>query len=87
MALLRCQDCRAISGPLTPAKRGLSRSLTDGLLRRSSSAETRIAQIPKLTVRPFIASGGDLWLQDGRRVGGTPPHGRGCRLVVDYERS
>jgi hypothetical protein len=35
---------------LTFRPRGLSRSLTDGLLRRSSSAETWIAQIPKLTV-------------------------------------
>jgi hypothetical protein len=42
---------RAISGPLTPANRGLSRSLTDGLVRRSGSVETRMAQIPKMTVR------------------------------------
>ena len=44
---------RAISGPLTPANRGLSRSLTDGLVRRSSRVETRMAQIPKLTVRTW----------------------------------
>ena len=51
---------RAISGPLTPANRGLSRSLTDGLVRRSSSVETRMAQLPKLTVRvrfPSLAPG------------------------------
>jgi hypothetical protein len=44
-------DHRAISGPLTPAKRGLSRSLADTRLRRPGRITARIAQIPKLTVR------------------------------------
>jgi hypothetical protein len=42
---------RAISGPLTGVKPGLSRSLMDRPPRRSSPVEARIAQIPKLRVR------------------------------------
>jgi hypothetical protein len=42
---------RAINGPLTPAKSGLSRSLGETSSRRSSTSERRIVQIPKLTVR------------------------------------
>ena len=41
---------RAISGPLTPANRGTLAVTHDGLVRRSSRVETRMAQIPKLTV-------------------------------------
>ena len=44
-------DHRAISGPLTAVRIGLSRSLTDSPPRRSSPVEGRIAQIPKLIVQ------------------------------------
>lgn len=39
---------RAISGPLTPVTRGVSRSLTDSPRCRSGGMAARIAQIPKL---------------------------------------
>jgi hypothetical protein len=42
---------RAISVPLTPVMRGLSRSLADNLHRRSGHVQAETAQIPKLTVR------------------------------------
>ncbi len=42
---------RAISVPLTPVTRGLSRSLADTPHRRSGRSTDRIAQIPKLIVR------------------------------------
>ena len=41
----------AISVPLTPVTRGLSRSLADTPQRRSGRTAARIAQIPKLMVR------------------------------------
>lgn len=40
-----------ISGPLTPVKSGLSRSLADSLPRRSGRIAARTAQIPKLTAQ------------------------------------
>jgi hypothetical protein len=42
---------RAISVPLTPVTRGLSRSLADTPPRRSGPVAGRMAQIPKLIVR------------------------------------
>jgi len=42
---------RAISGPLTPVKSGLSRPLADRLTHRSGHVTGRTAQIPKLIVR------------------------------------
>jgi hypothetical protein len=50
---------RAISGPLTPVKRGLSRSLTDSPALRSNPITARKAQIPKLMVR--ISAGEAEW--------------------------
>jgi hypothetical protein len=44
-------DQRAISGPFTSVKGGLSRSLTDSSPRRSGHVGARMAQIPKLIVR------------------------------------
>ena len=64
---------RAISGPLTPANRGLSRSLTDGLVRRSSSVETRMAQIPKLTVRVRFPSPAPGVVSPAPAVQARPP--------------
>ncbi len=46
------EDGRAISGPLTPVTRGLSRSLADTPNRRSGHVEAETAQIPKLIARP-----------------------------------
>ncbi len=42
---------RAISVPLTPVTRGLSRSLTDAPHRRSGHVKAETAQLPKLIVR------------------------------------
>jgi hypothetical protein len=42
---------RAISGPLTPVRKGLSRSLMDNPPRRSRPLAARMEQIPKLIVR------------------------------------
>ena len=64
---------RAINGPLTPAKSGLSRSLGETYGRRSSTSERRIVQIPKLTIPFFAASlGGPRELSSARtaRSGG-----------------
>jgi hypothetical protein len=59
---------RAISGPLTPVTRGVSRSLTDSPRCRSGRMAARIAQIPKL-IAPLgkigLAAEGmqvELWL-------------------------
>jgi hypothetical protein len=49
--MMRGQDRRAISGPLTPVTSGLSRSLADTSQRRSGRTTARIAQIPKLIAR------------------------------------
>jgi hypothetical protein len=45
---------RAISVPLTPVKRGYSRSLPDVPNRRSAYVRRQIPQIPKLTVRCLV---------------------------------
>jgi len=54
--MMRGQDRQAISGPLTPVTRGLSRSLTDSRSRRSGRVAARTAQIPKLIVRVRFSS-------------------------------
>jgi hypothetical protein len=52
----RPKPCRAISGPLTPVRRGLSGSLTDIQPRRLSPVEAWTEQLPKLTIPFFAAS-------------------------------
>ena len=49
---------RAISVPLAPVTRGLSRSLTGTPQRSSGRTAARIAQIPKLTVRKWSTATG-----------------------------
>jgi Thiamine pyrophosphate enzyme, N-terminal TPP binding domain len=50
LAFLDHIEDRAISRPLTPVIRGVSRSLMDGSRRRSSDVSGQTVQIPKLTV-------------------------------------
>ena len=45
---------RAISVPLTPVTKGLSRTFTDGPSRRSGGMAAQTAQIPKLTAWPSL---------------------------------
>jgi hypothetical protein len=66
------QARRAISGPLTPVTRDLSRSLADTPRRTSGDITARTAQLPKLTVRFFGASGGASGSRMDREVQERP---------------
>ncbi len=61
---------RAISVPLTPVSRGLSRSLADTPHRRSGRTTARITQIPKL-IAQVVKIG--LGQKACRWNGGWPP--------------
>gem|GEM_PF-4464758 len=85
---MRGQDRQAISGPLTPVTRGLSRSLTDSRSRRSGRVAARTAQIPKLIVRVRFSSpapprrrrlASRCWPPAPGREGGDRPTAPRCR--------
>ena len=57
-ATVSVQASRAISGPLTPVTKGVSRSLADRPRRWSGGIRRRTVQIPKLTVWLLSASDG-----------------------------
>jgi hypothetical protein len=57
---------RAISGPLTPGTKGLSRTLTDSPPCSSDAIEARMAQLPKLIVRVRFPSPAPTLLSAGQ---------------------